>query len=158
MIECTSITGAKKSFPEDRLNLRVAVYGLVINQGKILLLSSRHNTKLFPPGGGMETGETLREALLREVKEEAGIEIEIKKFVDFKETFFYYDPLDAAYHNFEFFYLCRPKHTDLIANDQIKDADAENPRWVDIKTLKKEELNTPADELFDYIVNYKEEE
>jgi len=158
MIECTSITGAKKSFPKDRLNLRVSVYGLAMDQGKILLVGSRHNPNLFPPGGGVETGETLHEALSREIEEETGLEVEIKKFVDFKETFFYYDPLDAAFHNFAFFYLCRPKFTNLIANDQIKDADAENPRWVDIKTPKKEQLNTPADELFDYITNYKEEE
>lgn len=156
MIECTSITGAKKSFPKDRLNLRVAVYGLILNQGKVLLVGSRHNQKLFPPGGGVETGEPMREALLREVKEETGLEVEIQKFVDFKETFFYYDPLDAALHNFAFFFLCRPKHTDLIANDQIKDADAENPRWVDIKALKKEDLNAPADELFDFITTYQE--
>ena len=59
----------------------VSVAALVTNEnGEILLVKSPCRGWEYP-GGLIEPGETFQEALRREVKEEAGVEIEITGFV-----------------------------------------------------------------------------
>ena len=59
----------------------VSVAALVINDlGEILLVNSPWRGWEYP-GGLIEPGETFQEALHREVREEAGVEIEITGFV-----------------------------------------------------------------------------
>ena len=59
----------------------VSVAALVTNEkGQILLVKSPWRGWEYP-GGLIEPGETFREALHREVREEAGVEIEITGFV-----------------------------------------------------------------------------
>ena len=59
----------------------VSVAALVTNEkGEILLVNSPWRGWEYP-GGLIEPGETFREALHREVREEAGVEIEITGFV-----------------------------------------------------------------------------
>ncbi len=56
----------------------------------------------------------MEDALKREVKEEIGLDITVDKLLLFKENFFYYQPLDEAYHAFLFFFLCHPIDSKLI--------------------------------------------
>lgn len=59
----------------------VSVAGLVTNSaGKILLIKSPWRGWEYP-GGLIEPGETFQEALHREIREEAGVEVEITGFV-----------------------------------------------------------------------------
>ena len=60
------------------------------------------------PGGGVEVGEKIEESLKREIVEETGLSVEIGKMILAKENFFYYQPLDHAFHAFLFFYICKP--------------------------------------------------
>lgn len=59
----------------------VSVAGLVTNdRGEILLVNSPWRGWEYP-GGLIEPGESFEEALRREIREEAGVEIEILRFV-----------------------------------------------------------------------------
>ncbi len=59
----------------------VSVAGLVTNdKGDILLVKSPRRGWEYP-GGMVEPGETIQDALVREIKEEAGIDVEITGFV-----------------------------------------------------------------------------
>lgn len=59
----------------------VAVAGLVTNaDNKVLLINSPWRGWEFP-GGMVEPGESLQDALLREIQEETGVEVEITGFV-----------------------------------------------------------------------------
>ncbi len=65
----------------------VCAKGLIFHDGKFLIIQrSRKYDDLFAytwevPGGSMEDGETLEECLVREVREEVGLEIEIIRFL-----------------------------------------------------------------------------
>lgn len=59
----------------------VSVAGLVTNdKGRILLIKSPRRGWEYP-GGMVEPGETFQDALLREIKEEAGVDVEITGFI-----------------------------------------------------------------------------
>jgi len=135
-IECTSIKGGKISIPREKLIFRPSVYGIVIHDGKILMLRNKSNGKLFFPGGGVNIGERMTDALHRELEEETGIEIEIGDFLHFQEIFFYWDPGNEAYHMFTFFYRCEPKTFILKKDELINDEESEKPRWIDLTELK----------------------
>jgi len=59
----------------------VSVAGLVTNDnGEVLLIKSPRRGWEYP-GGMVEPGETFQEALVREVKEESGVDVEIIGFI-----------------------------------------------------------------------------
>ena len=50
---------------------------VVDDQGRILLIRRTDNENWAVPGGGMDLGESISDAAVREVKEETGIDIEV---------------------------------------------------------------------------------
>lgn len=59
--------------------MRVRVTGIVIEDGRLLLLNQDTpgtGRSWSLPGGKLEDGETLAEALIREMKEETGLDVE----------------------------------------------------------------------------------
>jgi 8-oxo-dGTP diphosphatase len=79
------------------------------------------------PGGGVKFGETLEEAIKREIKEELGIEIEVKKLLAFKEAIF----PKYNYHTVIFFFLAKPLGGFLINEKKILEA-----RYFDLKEIE----------------------
>ncbi|MFH1287001.1 MAG: NUDIX domain-containing protein [Candidatus Magasanikbacteria bacterium] len=149
LVECTTLHGDKKMIAKDKLVFRPAGYAIIINNGKVLLCNTKSTGKYWFPGGGVDLGEKLEDAIKREVREETGIEIEVEKFLKFQEVFFYYEPLDEAYQNLSFFYLCKAVTTKLLDDDKVDQEDeSEKPRWIDLKSIKKEEMQTGSEEIF----------
>ena len=74
------------------INQRVIVVGLVRNgEGKLLFCRMNSDRGVFPgewgfPGGGIEKGERMEEALKREIREEIGIGIEAIEPAFFKDA------------------------------------------------------------------------
>jgi len=62
-------------FNNDKIILRKAVRGIILNDNKILMIYSEKTKEYKFPGGGIEENETAEEALKREVLEEAGYNI-----------------------------------------------------------------------------------
>jgi 8-oxo-dGTP diphosphatase len=93
------------------------------------------------PGGVLETGERLEEALRREVREETGLEVEIVCLIEIYERIMLDEAGDAEYHYVLMDYLCRPVGGTLGAAD-----DASKAAWVaeaDLSDLRITE-GTPA--------------
>ena len=62
--------------------------GVCVVDGKILLCRAKGGTTTYLPGGHIEFGETGRQALVREVKEELGLDAQTGKFLGVVENAF----------------------------------------------------------------------
>ena len=60
---------------------RLAVNVAVINEGKILLTKREDFETWILPSGGVEEGESLAQAAIRETKEETGLDVELTRLV-----------------------------------------------------------------------------
>jgi 8-oxo-dGTP pyrophosphatase MutT (NUDIX family) len=134
-VECTSLYGEKIMIPVNKLELRPAAYGFVVNDGKLLVVQMKRTGKFWFPGGGLDKGETLEECVKREVWEETGIRVEVIELLHFMEIFFYYNPEDHAFHNFSFFYLCRPLSLETTDENVTPDEETVNAQWVEMSEI-----------------------
>lgn len=58
----------------------VSVAGIVIDESdRVLLIQRRDNGHWEPPGGVLELGETFEQGVIREVREETGLRVEVER-------------------------------------------------------------------------------
>jgi len=151
-VTCLSIFGNTVQLPREKLRFRPSVYAIIVHEGKILLVKSRTVKLLALPGGGVELGESLAEALKREVREETGMEVAVHDpFLHFDEQLFYYDPSDVAFHSFRFIYPCKPLSFGLVNDEDVDDGEVIEPRWHDIDGLKAEDFQSFGDVIVAYL-------
>ncbi|MGE5377247.1 MAG: NUDIX domain-containing protein [Bacteroidota bacterium] len=115
---------ADQIFPEP------TVGAFIFNQAGELLLLQSHKWpgRFVVPGGHVELGEHIEEALIRESKEETGLDVYDLEFINFQE--FIYDPSFWKPRHFIFFdYACKTNSTDVQLNDE-----AEGYVWVTLET------------------------
>ncbi len=62
--------------------------GICVRDGKVLLCRAKGGSTTYLPGGHIEFGETGRQALVREVKEELGLDSETGAFLGVVENSF----------------------------------------------------------------------
>jgi 8-oxo-dGTP diphosphatase len=100
---------------------------------KVLLVKNRKGDSSYwsPPGGAVENGETLEQAVLREIKEETGYDIEVIGLYSVREMFF----IENSHHAIIFTFLAR------IIDGEINFMDPDNEvvdiEWLDIPTANE---------------------
>lgn len=63
--------------PRARIPSNFFVFVVVEHAGQVLLVrETKHGQRWYAPAGGLEAGETIRDAAIRETQEEAGILVE----------------------------------------------------------------------------------
>ncbi len=117
--------------------------GYVVRDGKTLLLYHKKLQMWLPPGGHIDEGELPEEAVLREIKEETGLDVEIispKRAPDQRESGVLYLHLpshvqleDIPNHpqHIDLIYFCRAK-----AGAEAISAEHEDMRWHSAAELK----------------------
>lgn len=85
-VTCLDLDRKLHEFPLNKLRWRPSVYAIVIQDGKILLSPQFDWYDL--PGWGIELWESIPDALIREVHEETGFNVEPQSLVHVDSNFF----------------------------------------------------------------------
>lgn len=110
---------------------RIAVSAAIFRDGKVLLTRrARSPAKGFYslPGGRVEFGESLHQALSREVNEETGLEIEIVSLAGWREVL---PGAPGAGHYLIMSFAARWVAKEPVLNDELDDY-----RWIDPDALR----------------------
>ena len=138
-VDCLTIFGKMKRVPRSLLGFRPAAYGLVTHDDKILLIRGRQNGKFCLPGGGINCGEPMLDALHREIGEETGLKVKVGAFIAVRDGFNYFDPDGTAWHSIALCWACTPLGDPyaLVGGDPDEGA----PVWVDVPALREEDCH-----------------
>jgi ADP-ribose pyrophosphatase YjhB (NUDIX family) len=94
------------------------------------------------PGGLVELGESLPEAVTREVREETGLEIEVLELVELLDRIHFEDGR-VRYHYVIADYLCRMRN--FVGGDGLQaGSDADEVRWAERAELSDNSLEVDA--------------
>jgi 8-oxo-dGTP diphosphatase len=127
-----------REYPDNPL---VGVGAVIVQDNRVLLIRRGQAPLLGEwslPGGVLECGETLREAVVREVREETGLTVETGEMLGVYERIIRSEDRRVRYHYVLIDFLCRPVSGDLKAA-----SDAADVRWFGCEELRS--LNLPRD-------------
>jgi ADP-ribose pyrophosphatase YjhB (NUDIX family) len=114
----------KREFPELPL---VGVGAIIIEGSRVLLVKRAHpplQAQWSIPGGVLEVGEQVREAAVREAREETGLTVETADLLGVYDRILRDEEKRVQYHYVLIDFLCRCVAGDLQAAD-----DAAEVRW-----------------------------
>ena len=78
------------SYDGSPITWRISAYAIIIKNKHIFLVRTKPNKFYDLPGGGIEMGESITQALKREALEEAGLHIHPGKIIGYHEDHFYH--------------------------------------------------------------------
>lgn len=116
----------------------VGVAAVVLCDGKVLLEKRRNDPgkgQWSIPGGLIELGEKTKMALVREVKEETGLDVQVLDLIDVFDNLEFDDEGRLRYHFVIIDYLAKLKTGMLKAS-----SDAEDLRWVELGEIEDYDL------------------
>ena len=119
----------------------VGVGAVVVKDGKALIVKRAHEPRKGEwslPGGRVELGEALIDAVRREIKEETGLDIAVGPIVEVLDRVHHHDGR-VRYHFVIVDYLCTCIGGELCAGD-----DADDAAWVTSDEIEAYGINSVA--------------
>jgi len=114
---------------------RLAVRGIIVHAGRLLLVNAyaahRHSDLWCAPGGGVESGQSLQQNLIREMHEETGLSVAVGPLALVNE---FHDPR-TGFHQVDLIFRC-----DITAGDIDRD-------WIDPESVVTQRRFFSAPEL-----------
>lgn len=144
-IACKSPTGEEYSVDLNSLKWRPSVYAIIIENSSVLLVP-QFEGRYGLPGGGINLGEKIEDAVIREVKEETGLNVENPKLVGCENSFFKMHNSDA-YHTILLYYSCNilDGHLSIDGFDSDEKKFAKLAKWISIDDLENIMLASTVD-------------
>ena len=128
-----------RTYPERPI---VGVGAVIFDRARVLLIRRAHEPlkgEWSLPGGAVDVGEALHAAVVREVREETGLDVEVDRLIEVVERITRDDAGRVQYHFVIADYLCRSTGGRLASN-----SDAEAAEWVDLDDLGRFHLTESA--------------
>ena len=97
---------------EGRFNYRVC--GIIVHDGKLLVMKDDGIGHYYLPGGRVQMHETTDMAVLREMREELLIDAKIDRPLWLNQSFFTLDGTQERFHELCLYYLMDVSETDLL--------------------------------------------
>jgi 8-oxo-dGTP diphosphatase len=114
--------------------------GAIIIKGEKVLLARRGREPDYGewsiPGGAVKLGETLKEAVKREVCEEVSLAIRVGEVVEVLERIFHDPEGQVKYHYVLVDFLC-----EHLSGEEKPSSDALEARWVPISEIPRQRLH-----------------
>ena len=120
----------KRKYPDRPI---VGVGGIIFHEDQVLLIKRGMEPSLGQwsiPGGAVHVGETLEEAVRREILEETHLEVEVLTLAKVLDRIFHDPEGRVVYHYVLVDFLCRCK-----AGELKSDTDAQDARFVSLQDL-----------------------
>lgn len=144
-IICRDLEGNTYPVDANQLRFRPSVYAVIIKDDRVLLSPQWGGYDY--PGGSIELGEHLEDALKREVREETGYEIKVGGLLACYESFFKMPTNGDFVHSILLYYLC-----DIIGGcpdqqqlDKSEMGHVDLPEWIDLETIVNIKFSNSAD-------------
>jgi 8-oxo-dGTP diphosphatase len=148
-------------------HITVRVYGILIDSTHGLLVSDEfirgnYFTKL--PGGGLEFGEGTRDCLVREFKEETGLDVTIGDHI-YTTDFYQPSAFREGDQILSIYYYVHPISLETLQTratafdfkpEEVADitGQAEHTRWIPLQQLSEANMSLPIDKIvIDLILN-----
>ena len=135
-LDCTFQTA------EGKFNYRVCA--IIIHNCKLLAMHNERTPYYFLPGGRVRLHEQAEDAVVREVKEELGIDAAILRPLWLNQSFFTEDVTGERFHELCLYYLMDVSKTGLVEKgDSFTLLEGEHTnrfRWLEFERLKTEYL------------------
>ena len=127
---------------EGIFNCRVCA--VFLHEGKLLVIGGQQPPYYYLPGGRVQLHETMETAVLREIREELGVEAKILRPLWLNQGFFVEDVTGERFHELCLYFLMDASETDLLSRgdifEQREGKKIHTFHWLPIDTLKEEYL------------------
>lgn len=120
------------------------VCAIIIKDDQLLAMHDENSPYYYLPGGRVKLHETAETAVLREVKEELGVDGKIVRPLWVNQGFFTEDVTGIRFHELCIYFLIDVSHTDLFSRGAKFKGREKNHRqlfeWLPFEQLKEEYL------------------
>ncbi|MFX0207812.1 MAG: NUDIX hydrolase [Candidatus Hodarchaeota archaeon] len=127
------------------------VGALIIKNNSVLLVKRQHEPSKglwSTPGGVVEVGETVKEAVVRETKEETGLDVKVDRFLEVCDVIVKDDNESVKYH-----YLLVNFLVKVLGGELNAASDASKIRWFTLDKLDSKIVTKTVRRLIDMVMS-----
>jgi mutator protein MutT len=120
----------------------VGVGAVIFDRGRVLLVKRGHEPlkgEWSLPGGALDVGETLHAAVVREVREETGLDVAVRSLIEVVERITRDNDDRVQYHFVIADYLCQ-----ALGGELASASDADAVEWAPLDDLVRYRLTDTA--------------